>query len=128
LAHNLEPWRPGREGVALRLDLPGIGDKPVDFAAERDEPRPELGVAVAFRRSARPQQSRGRLARQLLRQQTARRFDTQEPPGWPSIHASRSRINPGKTRMWSDFAPVRGGAMRSGLFAADVGGDFNTSI
>jgi hypothetical protein len=38
--HDLEPWRPGGEGVALRLDPPGIGDKPVDLTAERDEPRP----------------------------------------------------------------------------------------
>jgi hypothetical protein len=53
-AHDLEPWSPGGEGVALRLDPLGVGDNPVDFTGERDQPSPELAeIGVAFRRSSR---------------------------------------------------------------------------
>jgi hypothetical protein len=73
-AHDFEPWRPGGEGVALRLELPGISNKPVDLAAERDELPPELG-SILRRRGP----SRSRLARQSFFDQPAYRFGTPQP-------------------------------------------------
>src|SRR6516165_3684474 len=58
LAHHLEPWRPGGEGVALTLEVPGIADKRVDLCGEPDQLPPELG-GILLRRG----RSRSRLAR-----------------------------------------------------------------
>ncbi len=74
-AHDFEPWRPGDEGVALRLDPPCVGDNPVDFTGEHDQPPPELARSLSL--SAAPRGGAGAGAGRAANRSV--RFGTRQP-------------------------------------------------
>jgi hypothetical protein len=127
--HDLEPWRPGGEGVALLLDPPGIGDNPVNFTGERDQP-----TAGARRDQCRPSvDPRGGAGAgwPANRSPSKWRIASGRPdrgPGWASIQRSRSLMSRGRIRTRIGVAPVRGGAICGTYWRPDAVSDSNINI
>jgi hypothetical protein len=73
LANDLEPRRPGDEGVAFLLDPPGVGDNRIDPLAETEKLPPELGSILRWR------WRRSRSRSQPPLEKVANRLNTRRP-------------------------------------------------